>query len=419
MNFDLNINNYEKNELENMFGLFDNNYNLNDIELKENDLKNKIFLNQNIEEEVKQRTLKFLSEAKKVIIEELKKNTNELVNDITKLSSYFKPNYELKDVPVINNGGANFVQERENNYYTQSYPSEFFKGVINPLKKRTNRQFLNIDTRFRENYYSTQSTNFHFDLPIKFTSIITMQLMSIEIPMSFFTISKQLGNNFFKINIETTNETSVIIIPDGNYSSISIVEFLNNYMTTLGGSFAKLIFDINITNNTTGTGQMIVGILSPNNVFNFSLDFQSSINGIPDFSTPLPLKLGWIFGFRNSVYINNSTYISEGLVDLNGSRYLYLVIDDHNNSVNNSFYSAFTSSILNKNILGRISTQNVEKFTIFTQNNLEIVTNPRNYFGPVDIQKLNIQLLDEYGRIINLNNMDFSFCLTFQSIYDI
>lgn len=31
------------------------------------------------------------------------------------------------------------------------------------------------------------------------------------------------------------------------------------------------------------------------------------------------------------------------------SRYLYLVIDDYNNSVNNSFFSAFNNSILNKN----------------------------------------------------------------------
>jgi len=27
--------------------------------------------------------------------------------------------------------------------------------------------------------------------------------------------------------------------------------------------------------------------------------------------------------------------------------------------------------------------------------------------------------LDEYGRVIDLNNMDFSFCLTLQSIYDL
>jgi hypothetical protein len=32
---------------------------------------------------------------------------------------------------------------------------------------------------------------------------------------------------------------------------------------------------------------------------------------------------------------------------------------------------------------------------------------------------MNIQLLDEYGRVVDLNNMDFSFCLTLVTAYDI
>ena len=54
-----------------------------------------------------------------------------------------------------------------------------------------------------------------------------------------------------------------------------------------------------------------------------------------------------------------------------------------------------------------------------SQNNLSLITSPRQYFGPVDIQKFNIQLLDEYGRIVQMNFMEYSFCLTFTSVYDI
>jgi hypothetical protein len=50
---------------------------------------------------------------------------------------------------------------------------------------------------------------------------------------------------------------------------------------------------------------------------------------------------------------------------------------------------------------------------------LALITTPREYFGPVDIQNLTIQLLDEYGRIVDLNNMDFSFCLTLTTSYDL
>ena len=41
----------------------------------------------------------------------------------------------------------------------------------------------------------------------------------------------------------------------------------------------------------------------------------------------------------------------------------------------------------------------------------------RNYFGPVDIEKLRLTVVDEFGRVINLNNMDLSMALTFVCLY--
>jgi hypothetical protein len=93
-------------------------------------------------------------------------------------------------------------------------------------------------------------------------------------------------------------------------------------------------------------------------------------------------------------------------------------VNDYNNNVNNLFYSAFNSSLLNKDILARISLQ-TSTFSILEQNNLSIVTTPREYFGPVNLQTFQIQLLDEYGRIVNLNNMDFSFCINLTTVYDV
>ena len=48
--------------------------------------------------------------------------------------------------------------------------------IINPLNNRILRKNLNIDTRFRDNYYTSVSSNFHLDLPIRFTKIVSMQL---------------------------------------------------------------------------------------------------------------------------------------------------------------------------------------------------------------------------------------------------
>jgi hypothetical protein len=150
------------------------------------------------------------------------------------------------------------------------------------------------------------------------------------------------------------------------------------------------------------------------------LNFQNDRIGNEDRGTPLPLKFGWNLGFRNGAYVGSTNYVSEGIVDLSGPRYFYLVVDDYNNNVNNNFYSAFNSSILNKNILARITLQSQSNnFNILMQNNLNIVTTPREYFGPINLTTMNIQLLDEYGRVVDLNNMDFSFCLTLVVVYDL
>ncbi len=42
----------------------------------------------------------------------------------------------------------------------------------------------------------------------------------------------------------------------------------------------------------------------------------------------------------------------------------------------------------------------------------------RAYFGPVNIKKLHIKLLDELGRTVDLNNNDFSFSIQLEQLYD-
>jgi hypothetical protein len=178
---------------------------------------------------------------------------------------------------------------------------------------------------------------------------------------------------------------------------------------------------VNVTDSRTGSLQTVVGLNSSyqgDDIESIELNFQYNMFGLDDENTPLPLKMGWMLGFRNGDYVGNTNYVSEGLVDIRGPRYLFLVVDDYTTSVNNGFFSAFHSSVLNKNILARISMQSTP-FNVLEQNNLNIITTPREYFGPVNINNLTIQLLDEYGRIVDLNNMDYSFCITLTTVYDI
>lgn len=438
-NFDLNIGNYTKNELEEILGL-PINYDESVVEMQETKMRQNIINDNSIPATIKTKTLNFITNIKnKLIVKNVlgsstnfnsssssaNSNIDPLVTGVNNLTKTYKTVYNLdKEIhrSEINEQGSNFIIKKKELPYGQSLPSEFYQGTINPLNKRILKQNINIDTRFRENYYATQSSNFHLDLPIKLTQVVSMQLSALELPTTFYSISKTFGNNFLVLKIDG-EEPLIITVPDGNYTYLNLQDYLNKFIFDLGLPFTAyktitFLADINTPDGTTtsGSGKMIVG--STSGTLGFSINFQTDKNGSSDSHTPLPLKLGWILGFREGYYTEASKYISEGVIDILGPKYIYLVVDDFNNNVSDGFYGAFTASLLNKNILARITLQS-SIFSISSQNNFNLITSPRQYFGPVDVQKLQIQLLDEYGRILDLNNMDFSFCLTFQTVYDL
>ena len=411
-NFDLNLNNYTIIELEELFELPPN-YDETIIEIKETKLRQHIISDKNVISSTKTNTLDFINKVKKKLCENINKNINN-----------FKNIYNLDKTLDKSNtidAGSTYIIEKPITPYTQSSPSEFYPGTINPLNKRILKKNINIDTRFRENYFTTLASNFHVNLPLKLSKVVSLQLSALELPNTFYVISQIYGNNFFVLEI-VNEEPLIVTIPDGNYDYIGIQNYINNFLSTQSGNYPNIQFliDINTGGGQSGSAKMVVG--STAGTINFSINFVTDRYGNDDKQTPLPLKFGWLIGFRDGYYENNTTYVSEGLVNLLGPRYIYLAIDDFNNSVLDGFYGTFNSSIINKNILARISLQGNafgNSFNILSKDNFSLITTPRQYFGPVDIQKLQIQLLDEYGRILNLNNMDYSFCLTFQTIYEL
>tara|TARA_B110000285_G_scaffold213322_1_gene257556 strand:+ start:70 stop:1257 length:1188 start_codon:yes stop_codon:yes gene_type:complete len=395
-----------------MFDLPEN-FNKNIVETTETKLKDGIINNRDIGKDIRVKTLNFLIKAKNIILNQDSENVNNPSFDL------YKEKFELSTTKLEDKTDHD-IQVRKETPYLDSYPSEYFAGAINPLKKRIVKKNLNIDSKFRDNYFSNLSSNFNFNLPMNMNNVVQMQLSAIELPTTYYAVSKQIGNNFFTITVNGTT-TTTINLPTGNYTQTTIMDAIN-YQLSLAtdASFSEVVFAINLENGS-GSGRTMVGLApSSSSITEFELNFQTDNKGNKDPNTPMPLKLGWLLGFRNGFYTNNLNYVSEGIVDVSGPKYLFLVVDDYNNNVNNSFYSAFNSSLLNKNILARISlTSPHNSFSTLQQNNLNIVTTPREYFGPVNIQTLNIQLLDEYGRIIDLNNMDFSLCLNLKVVYDL
>ena len=140
MNFDLNINNYKKNELKEMFDL-PHNYDQNIVDINSTKLKESIFSNREINQELRNKTIFFLTEAKKILLEDIYQKV-ENVKEITaeKTKDYFNSIYDLKPVKIEEEDGEHMNQIRKKQPYLASFPSEFFPGVINPIKRRINKQ---------------------------------------------------------------------------------------------------------------------------------------------------------------------------------------------------------------------------------------------------------------------------------------
>ena len=76
------------------------------------------------------------------------------------------------------------------------------------------------------------------------------------------------------------------------------------------------------------------------------------------------------------------------MYDDHGSRYIYLAINDHNNNTFDTYTSVFNSSILNKNILARISLK-TPAFHILNETGINPSIEARKYLGPVNISTFN------------------------------
>ena len=105
---------------------------------------------------------------------------------------------------------------------------------------------------------------------------------------------------------------------------------------------------------------------------------------------------------------------SEGLPDLHSCKYIYLIVDDYLKSNPSSFVSPLSNSLLNKTILARIPNNYNMRDTFGSTINFnvdEFVSDLRIYLGKSNLQRMKIELVNEFGKVINLNHMPFSFCM--------
>jgi hypothetical protein len=283
-------------------------------------------------------------------------------------------------------------------------------GVVPPLRRR----YVNLDTRFRDDYDASVVANYTVTLPEKITKVKTMKVVQAEVPISFNNVSSYLNNCSIVVqglSGESVVTSSLYTVPNGFYTSASFVTYLgSNTVPFLSG------YALDTANHSTFTvdlsGNTSVAV-------HFSVDASGNFD-----KYDLKTKLGWLLGFRRASYTftGSGSWVSEAAVDFTAPRYMYLILDDYqNNSVtgDTSFIAPMYRSIINKNIIARLAGgviqvnqgavfSNVYDFNEYTG----LTTETRKYSGSgALLQRLQVSLVDEFGRIVDLNGLDFSFCL--------
>jgi hypothetical protein len=431
---DLDIGNYSIKEIERFFRLQPNEkYTATEIEKREYSIREQLLKSGHVSKEFKRDLIFFLEKAREWLV---------LVRcEQPKTPTTLPPEYPLDKLQVPASlrpppRDTTELIQRQQIPYIYSHNEEYIPGNMNPLKTRVITKVLNIDSRFRDNIDNTDTSDFSITLPTKISKVVSMQLAGIEFPVSFYGISSYLGNNFLYLAVnynsldgagDVIDDSTIITIPDGNYLAQDFIDTINALLAPNDANGALLypqsiysyiqIF-LNVTTAGSGTGRITIypkGTYA-GNVNNITLDFTRDNNGNPD-TVPVSQKIGWNLGFTKAIYKGDALYTGETILEPAAIRYFYLVVDDFNNNVNNHFTNIFKQSIMSPNILAKVAIK-ASFFSLIMESDFNIITEPRNYFGPVDIQRLRIQLMDDHGRLLQMNHCNFSFCLNFKTLYD-
>lgn len=316
----------------------------------------------------------------------------------------------------------------------------------NSDNKRTITRILTVDSKFKDDDRKNTTSHFQVSFPERINEVTKMEIMEYSGPSAIRMISGAQQNNFFTLTLKysdaTPDATKVIKSPDtyrierSIMTSATIIEFINNINAQLnvaGDDFEYGSFKFNheivagVSLNEIIMDRTISFVYDPtvSNVSEVILDFVSPIPGQSTVPVVFEKSLGYILGFRkgkvsSSVLSNNKYYIeAASLVDLNDFKYAYLIVDDF---ISNSETNIITSEVKSQgncagslrhggNILGKIIYRNELNYNMYNR----VISTPREYYGSVDIQKLKIALVNEYGDYIDTQELDWSFTLRLTS----
>lgn len=413
-NLDLDINHYQIGDLEVFFRL-QSPYNEHDISQKENEIRTLLLSSGQIEPHFKRDLIMFLTEGKALLIEHKTKAIRPTTIRKPILEETVPSNYPVPNISFPSTRAENVINPKTTEFSYQQI-SEFFPGQLNPLDTRILQKCVSIDSRFCQS--SSSHSDFIISLPNKIQHAVSMECKSIEIlSQNLFNITQSLGNNYIYVSISAKEGefNTVFVIPDGYYDADLLMETLNRIC---GEQKNTPFLFLEWKKDPFGSNKCVLMVNNKEDPYylekirHISLDFRVNIHGESDLQQDSFTRMGYLLGFTLKTYSGKMQYMGEIPVNTSSSLpYFYLSIDDYQNRSVACFQPAFSQITSSPANLARISLNHLT-------NETHIVSTPRKYFGPVDINRLQVRLLDPYGKILSLN-ANFSFCLLFNTVYDL
>lgn len=259
-------------------------------------------------------------------------------------------------------GNQHAPMKREQIATTDTFSLPVKQDSLNPNLKNTINRFVNIDSQFRQytNGVDSTATDYTLDLSDTLKNTLKLSLYSYQIPFSWYTIDTAYGNTCLWI-LDNSDNAIAISVPPGNYTQIEFRDQLNKSFLHAGFTFPP-----------TDPSNTPVGYNMNNGII--TLNLHSGAYNPPPLSTIPPFlisastrvlfydftgelqcnrscrsntnhffnnSLGWLMGYRLPyINVDPSGNVASAVLDLNGVKYLILVIDDYNqNHVNNSLVS--------------------------------------------------------------------------------
>lgn len=416
LNYDLD--NYSQNDLCDMFDIkIDENFDKTLLNSNYNKMITNVKGEIHIPDGEKENILTFLDKAFKKLLEK-------------------DSEYKLTEGNFMPNLEKNVIFSNENPVIKKEFKKEL-TSLINPIKTKYVTKLLNVNTLFRKNYYLQKSTDFIIDLPETLKNVTSITLSNTEIPNTIYSFSSDIGTNEFTVetyDVSYTNKkTTTVRIKNGNYSAKELVDYLNKYIFSKDTTLKRIACNYdNITKKISFFRDMrfdVSGGIGNDTTLFFNIDWR--LKDRPNRS--IQLNMGWILGFRKEYYSYDDDYVDISKVsfdkgegfeaescfqNLNGQRYIFLSIDDYNKNYSKMLFSPFEDSVINDNNIFAKINNDYDTFDYKSDAGGDYQFK-RQYFGPVDLMKLRVRLLDEYGRVVSLNNADYSFTIKVEQLYNL